>query len=59
MTTGTHGPVVKPGDATNSLLVQKLQGTQQIGSLMPPSGKLSDAEIKIILDWINAGALER
>ncbi len=56
MTTGTHGQVVKPGDSTNSLLVQKLQGTQ---SLMPPSGKLSDAEIQVIIDWINAGALEK
>jgi mono/diheme cytochrome c family protein len=59
MTTGTHGPVVKPGDATNSLLVQKLQGTQPTGSLMPPTGKLSDAEIQIIIDWINAGAQEK
>lgn len=58
MTSGKHTPVVIPGDAINSLLVQKLQGTQQTGSLMPPSGKLSDAEIQIILNWINAGAPE-
>ncbi len=25
---------------------------------MPPSGKLSDAQIQVIIDWINAGALE-
>ena len=56
MTTGAHTPVLIPGDAINSLLVQKLQGTQ---SLMPPSGKLSDVEIQTIIDWINAGALER
>jgi mono/diheme cytochrome c family protein len=59
MTTGTHGPVVNPGDASNSLLVQKLQGTQVTGSVMPPSGKLSDAEIQVIIDWINAGAPEQ
>ena len=59
MTTGAHGPVVIPGDPTNSLLVQKLQGTQQIGVLMPPAGKLSDAEIQIIIDWILNGALEK
>lgn len=59
MTTGTHGPVVLPGDAGNSLLVQKLQGTQVTGSMMPPSGKLSDTEIQVIIDWINAGALEK
>jgi mono/diheme cytochrome c family protein len=56
MTTGTHTPVVKPGDATNSLLVEKLRGTQQIGGKMPPSGNLSAVEIQIIMDWINAGA---
>jgi menaquinol-cytochrome c reductase cytochrome b/c subunit len=59
MTTGTHGPVIIPGDAANSLLVQKLQGTQQAGSIMPPTGKLSNAEIQVIIDWINAGALEK
>ncbi len=59
MTTGTHAPVVIPGDALNSLLVQKLQGVQQAGTIMPPSGKLLDAQIQIIIDWINAGALEQ
>ncbi len=59
MTSGDHAPVVILGDAINSLLVQKLQGTQQIGTLMPPAGKLSDAEIQIIIDWINAGAPEQ
>jgi mono/diheme cytochrome c family protein len=58
MTTGAHGPVVIPGDPGSSLLVQKLQGTQTIGSMMPPSGKLSDAEIQIIINWIKAGALD-
>jgi mono/diheme cytochrome c family protein len=57
MTTGAHPPVVIPGNASNSLLVQKLQGIQPSGSMMPPSGKLPDAEIQIIIDWINAGAL--
>jgi hypothetical protein len=59
MTTGTHVPVVEPGDADNSLLVQKLLGTQQVGGEMPPSGKLSEAQIQIIINWINAGAPEK
>jgi mono/diheme cytochrome c family protein len=58
MTTGAHAPVVIPGDAANSLLVQKLLGTQTVGFFMPPTGKLSDAQIQIIIAWINAGALE-
>jgi mono/diheme cytochrome c family protein len=59
MTTGDHGPVVIPGDETNSLLAQKLLGTSTIGGLMPPGGKLPDATIQIILDWIKAGAPEK
>jgi mono/diheme cytochrome c family protein len=58
MTSGIHKPVVLPGDAVNSLLVQKIQGTQTTGAIMPPTGKLSDAEIQVIIDWIKAGALD-
>jgi mono/diheme cytochrome c family protein len=59
MTTGIHAPVVEPGDADNSLLVQKLLGTQTNGSSMPPLGKLSESQIQVIIDWINAGALDK
>jgi mono/diheme cytochrome c family protein len=59
MTSGDHGPVVIPGDPTNSLLAQKLQGISKIGGIMPPGGELPDATIKIILDWIAAGAPEK
>ncbi len=58
MTSGDHAPVVIPGDADNSLLAQKLLGTQSEGSVMPPRGVLSDDEIQTILDWIAAGAPE-
>lgn len=46
------GAVILPGDGQSSYLVQLLQkGT------MPRRGpKLMDAEIQIIIDWINAGA---
>ncbi|HEX9680994.1 MAG TPA: c-type cytochrome domain-containing protein, partial [Anaerolineales bacterium] len=54
---GDHGPVVIPGDVRNSLLAQKLLGTQAVGTLMPPSGSLAGEEIQIILNWIAAGAL--
>ena len=53
-TTGSGGSVVIPGDITNSILAQRVTGTQ--GAVMPPAGKMSDAEIQIILDWIAAGA---
>ncbi len=55
---GVNGPAVVPGDPTNSLLVQKLLGTQTSGTIMPPGGSLSEAEIQLIVNWILAGALD-
>ena len=56
MTSGNSAPVVLPGDADGSLLVELLEDP---GSrLMPPAGSLSDAEIQLIRDWISAGALD-
>ena len=59
MNSGEHAPVVIPGDADNSLLVQKLLGTPAEGTIMPPGGKLPEAEIQIIIDWVTAGAPEK
>ncbi|MCJ7537744.1 MAG: c-type cytochrome [Anaerolineales bacterium] len=58
METGNNAPVVIPGDAENSLLAQKMEGTQTIGNIMPPAGLLPEDEIQIILDWIEEGALD-
>ena len=55
---GNSGPAVIPGDPDNSLLVQKLLGTQTTGNIMPPTGKLLEAEIQLIIDWVLTGALE-
>jgi mono/diheme cytochrome c family protein len=54
--TGDHAPVIIPGDPENSLLAQKMVGTQTIGDIMPPSELLPEDEIQVILDWITAGA---
>jgi mono/diheme cytochrome c family protein len=59
MKTGENAPVVKPGDPKGSLLMQKILGTQTEGGVMPPGGKLSDADIQIIQDWIASGAPEK
>ena len=56
ISTGDNAPVIIPGDPSNSLLAQKLQGTHTQGDIMPPSGKLPQAEIELILEWIEAGA---
>jgi hypothetical protein len=46
------GPVIIPGDANHSLIIQKL-----VDGEMPERGpKLTPAQIQIIADWINVGA---
>jgi cytochrome b subunit of formate dehydrogenase/mono/diheme cytochrome c family protein len=49
---GASGPAIVPGDAENSLLVKK----QQAGG---HPGQLSPEEIAQVVEWINAGALEK
>jgi mono/diheme cytochrome c family protein len=56
MTSGNNAPVVIAGDATSSLLAQKILGTQIEGGMMPPGGLLPADQVQLIVDWINAGA---
>lgn len=56
METGDNAPVVIPGDAEESLLAQKMLGTHTQGQIMPPGGMLPDAQVQLVIDWINAGA---
>lgn len=55
LTGGKRGPALVPGKADESLLYKAIQ---RQGDLQMPPGNtaLSDAEVKIIGDWINAGA---
>jgi len=54
MSGSDNGPVITPRDADNSL-VAELVSTQK----MPKRGpKLTPAEISLIIDWINQGALD-
>lgn len=55
---GDNAPVVIPGDAANSSLAQMMLGTHPEGVLMPPEGKLPDALVQLVVDWIEGGALE-
>jgi len=58
--TGKPGAIrVIPGNPNDSYLVQKLEGAPGIvGTRMPRTGPphLSDAQVKMIRDWIAAGA---
>lgn len=48
---------VAPGDPANSYLYRKITGSGITGDRMPQGGPyLSDAQIKLIRDWIRRGA---
>lgn len=48
---------VNPGDADNSYLVQKIEGTATVGERMPRGGPpLSSELIQNIREWVDAGA---
>ncbi len=47
---GDNGPTIVPGDPENSLLVQVVRYDDIIQ--MPPKGKLPDAEIAILTEWV-------
>jgi len=49
---GASGPVIVPGDSANSLLVTKQQAGGHPGQLTPE-------EIAQVIEWIDAGALEK
>jgi len=52
------GPVIRPGNAEESLLYQLI--THQKEPAMPMGGKLGESEIATIADWINSlSPLER
>ena len=56
---GRDGAVIVPGHPEQSLLVTLIrhEGPANDPKPMPPKGKLSDAEIGTISDWIRAGAV--
>jgi hypothetical protein len=54
MAGGDSGPVLVPGDPAASLLVKALQYDGDVQ--MPPEGKLPDAEIAALTEWVKRGA---
>lgn len=50
---GDEGPVVVPGDTTKSRLIAAVRHAGDIG--MPPTGRLTDAEIAVLESWVAAG----
>src|SRR5205085_447361 len=56
MSGGESGPVLVPGNPKASLLIQALHYPEE-GPKMPPKGKLSDAEIRVLTEWVQQGAV--
>lgn len=52
---GESGPAVIPGKPEESLLVAAIQH-QAPDTAMPPDGKIPDAEIATLIDWVRRGA---
>ncbi len=51
---GDAGPVVEPGDPENSPFVEAIRYDGPIK--MPPKGKLDDAQIAALTEWVKMGA---
>ncbi len=52
-----NGPVLKPGDAAGSHMYEVTTLPEDDDDFMPPKGDpLTDAEKKLLMEWINAGA---
>lgn len=54
-----HGPVVNPGSAEASVLLQKLIGSARFGQAMPGDHTLASGEIELFRAWIQQGASRR
>lgn len=54
--TSDNGPVVLPGDAESSAIIQKLRGNAPFGEPMPPGSPLPAEQIDVLAAWIAAGA---
>jgi len=52
---GHDGPAIIPGKPDESLLIQAVRRTHERFK-MPPSSKLSDEDISILVDWVRQGA---
>jgi cytochrome c553 len=51
---GARGPAMVPGKAAESLILRAVRQAEALK--MPPSGKLKDAEIAALAEWIEMGA---
>lgn len=55
---GENAPVIVFGDPASSLLLQKMEGTQSLGGIMPPAGLLPQSQVELVRQWIEDGAAD-
>ena len=53
---GDSGPAIVPRDATKSLLIQAVTGVEGVSKMPPEGPRLTADEIRLLQDWIAAGA---
>ncbi len=53
---GKHGPAIKPGNAADSALMERVTSTDELDRMPPEGEPLKPAEIALIRAWIAAGA---
>ena len=53
---GDSGPAILPGKPDDSLLVRAVRYAKDEHVQMPPKGKMSDAEIGVLTEWVRRGA---
>lgn len=51
-----QGTLVVPFDSPNSIMVQKLRGTQTCGTEMPPAQMIGESLIQVVEQWVALGA---
>ena len=57
LTGGDGGPAIKPGDATESLMIRMITGVEGDEKRMPPKGEhLSVETVSVLKKWIESGA---
>lgn len=56
---GHDGQVIVPGNPEGSLLIKLIrhEGPKNDPMPMPPKGKISDADIATVTEWVRAGAV--
>ncbi|MFT4547313.1 MAG: cytochrome c553 [Verrucomicrobiales bacterium] len=52
---GDSGSALTPGDPAKSLIIEAVNYLNE-DMAMPPKGKLNDAQIKVLTDWVQIGA---